>query len=974
MIRLLTYLLFSALFPISLWAQHPYYYNISTADGLPSNEVYELLQDSFGYIWIGCDAGLFRYDGFEFKPYLSSNSKARSMSYLKMDKNGDIWCQNFVGQIFKVEGDSLSLRVAHEEKCGFGMHYAFSPDGRLWVGCGEYLDVYDLDGQSLKEQCFSTQKFFDKRSWINALTWHKGHLYMFLGKDGIYRYQESTLSLEKMRSGKHLYGGPMRLSSLNGQLWVGFINNQKGSDERGGYLLQLFEDSLYVQHKIEQNFSINKLGVGKASENFFVGDFGVFYTEAIAPPDSFSIKEHFFPNVRISDILLDREGNYWFSSLDYGIYVLPSIEIRQFEAVQTKGAKQLFLDPQHRLWVGGNKGELYYLDKKNTKHQVLENGEYFSGAIKNIRIGRPNVLYISGYGNIQIDLNTMELLCSRSGSSRDVLVYGDYTFTASSAGFFKKQQPNSLGKITTVYKKQVSTWGVEVDSVDQSIWATLSTGIEYYKNGKLEPVLDKGERIYGKALDYHQGLMWVGTVNQGIYAFEQGKVKYHFSTQDGLHSNAIKTLKVVGNWVFATAGAELYRIHLPTKKVEFFTKNLGIIAQDIEGMEVRENRLYLASNKGLFSLPIDHPAFNHVAPNIQIERVLLGDSSLVLNDGIIQLSYKHSAFRIEFASTAFRARGDFYYEYRIPELDKNWMRLSAENSYVAFSAMPAGRYQFEVRAVNESGVPSTSPAQLSFEVTSPIWQRWWFFLLLSLLFVAVVLFFNTIRWRILSRRFALEQELSRSQLTALKAQMNPHFMYNALNSIQDLMLMQDMRRANRYLNKFSNLMRKILNASDHDEILLCEEIELLELYLDLEKLRFGDEFQYQIDVGQNIDPERERIASMLIQPFAENAIKHGLLHKKGNKNIHIEFKKAPNHLLCSIRDNGVGRKRAEEIKHRGNCPPSFATKATSKRLEILNAYYKEVKIGLEIIDLYNEEGQPTGTEVILRLPTQVLHS
>jgi anti-sigma regulatory factor (Ser/Thr protein kinase) len=965
------------LYPFSSEAQeHPYYYNISTEDGLPSNEVYELLQDSFGYVWIGCDAGLFRYDGFEFRQYKTIESKGRSMSFLTLDKEGSIWCQNFAGQIFKVVGDSLQLMVAHEEECGFGMRYNQSPDGKVWVGCGPNLEVYNLEGEQLKEQSFNTQTYFDdgKQKWIGGLCWHEGDLYLTLGRAGIYRYNESKASLEMMKIDELPTGGPTRISSLHGYLWGGYANASTNWKGKGGYLLQLAEDSIYLRHKIEQNFSINKLGKGKSNENFFVGDFGVYYTELSAPSDSFMIKEHLFPNTRISDVLLDREGNYWFSSLDYGIYVVPSLEIKRFKAEQTKGAKRLFLDLNNRLWVGGSKGELYYLDEERRKYQIVKDGEYFPGAVKNIRLGEPDVLYVTGYGNIQIDLNSLEVIGSKNGSSRDVLVYRDHIYTASSAGFFQIKKETYFGKSVTSFKKRVSTWNLEVDSLDQSVWATLSSGLEYYKNGKLEPVLYNGKAVYGKVLDYEEGLMWVGSVNQGIYGFEKGKLKHHFSTKDGLLSDEIKTLKVQGDWVFATAGSELYRIHIPTKKIEYFSKHLGIIAQDVEDLEIRDNRLYLATNKGLFSLPIDHSAFNEVPPNIQIEGLMLGDSVLKLENGLIQLPYRHTTFRISFSSTAFRSRGDFYYEYRIPELDENWIQLNAENNYVSFSALSAGNFHFEVRAVNENGVKSELPASLAFSVRSPIWQRWWFYLLMSVLFIGIVLIISWLRWRIVAKRLALEQQLSRSQLIALKAQMNPHFLYNALNSIQELMLTQDLRNANRYLNKFSNLMRRILNGSNHDEIILAEEIELLSLYLDLEKLRFGAEFNYEISIDPEIDEERQEIVSMVIQPFAENAVKHGLLHKKGAKQLFIRFEKEEEHLKCIVEDNGIGRQKAAEIKARANRNKSFATEATAKRLEILNAYYENKIIGLEVIDLVDKKGQPSGTRVVLRLPITIQRS
>ena len=155
-------------------------------------------------------------------------------------------------------------------------------------------------------------------------------------------------------------------------------------------------------------------------------------------------------------------------------------------------------------------------------------------------------------------------------------------------------------------------------------------------------------------------------------------------------------------------------------------------------------------------------------------------------------------------------------------------------------------------------------------------------------------------WRIgfLKRRAEIQNQLILSQLTALKAQMNPHFMYNTLNSIQDLIVQHDIKSTNYYLSQFGSLMRKVLDASGSEQILLTEEVEILTLYLNLEKLRFGEQFSFEIRVDEQLDLEMMRIPSIVIQPFVENAIKHGLLHKNGEKKLLIYFSMTNNSVVC----------------------------------------------------------------------------
>jgi sensor histidine kinase YesM len=197
--------------------------------------------------------------------------------------------------------------------------------------------------------------------------------------------------------------------------------------------------------------------------------------------------------------------------------------------------------------------------------------------------------------------------------------------------------------------------------------------------------------------------------------------------------------------------------------------------------------------------------------------------------------------------------------------------------------------------------------------------------------------------------------------------------YNALNSIQDLVLQNDIRSANIYFSKFSTLMRKVLDASGKDKLPLQEELDMLELYLELEKLRFGKQFEYALTVVGVADKEELAIPAMIIQPFVENALKHGLLHKDGEKKLSIQFElqHSQKQLVCTITDNGVGRKRSDEINARKvKNHKSFAVNATQKRLELLNKYYQG-KIGLQTIDLGTDE-QPTGTMVVLHLPVEYI--
>lgn len=222
------------------------------------------------------------------------------------------------------------------------------------------------------------------------------------------------------------------------------------------------------------------------------------------------------------------------------------------------------------------------------------------------------------------------------------------------------------------------------------------------------------------------------------------------------------------------------------------------------------------------------------------------------------------------------------------------------------------------------------------------------------------------------KQLALEKQYRDSELKALKAQMNPHFIYNALNSIQEMVLINERKKAGEYIHMFAELMRSYLNRSDASSIALSDEISALEKYLELERLRFGDRFTYELRVDPDLEPEEIMIPSMLIQPYVENGIKHGLFHRKTGGKMNIAFAKAASvpaksgaadSLIVTIEDNGVGRRKAAELRKSSH--KSFASKATFNKIELINQRSSQ-KIDLKIEDL--SEGEYPGTKVTLTIP------
>ena len=261
-----------------------------------------------------------------------------------------------------------------------------------------------------------------------------------------------------------------------------------------------------------------------------------------------------------------------------------------------------------------------------------------------------------------------------------------------------------------------------------------------------------------------------------------------------------------------------------------------------------------------------------------------------------------------------------------------------------------------------------------FGIVPPFYQRGWFLGLMVLLAGgAGYLYF---RWRLrvqartnqlLVDKIQLESNLRQSRLAAIKSQMNPHFLFNALNTIQSFIVTEDTARASGYLSKFSKLTRKVLEMSEQEYITLAEELDMQQVYLSLEKMRF-ENLEFRIDVSPELQPQTILIPAMILQPYVENAIRHGLLHKRGERLLRISISPLnADTLLMEVDDNGVGRKLSAELNQIKNKDHvSFATGANQQRLDLLNEGRTEKTV--VFLDKTDAQGQPCGTTVRIILP------
>jgi sensor histidine kinase YesM len=335
----------------------------------------------------------------------------------------------------------------------------------------------------------------------------------------------------------------------------------------------------------------------------------------------------------------------------------------------------------------------------------------------------------------------------------------------------------------------------------------------------------------------------------------------------------------------------------------------------------------------------------------------------------------HNENNIEFdlVGIAFQSGSSMKYKYKLEGLDTNYSYSST--GIIDYNALAPGDYKFIAKAVNHQNKESDQTVEIKFMIYPAYWQTIWFQLFLGVVLFIIFLCGILVRIRLIKKKeeekTRLNKMLGELELTALKAQMNPHFIFNSLGSIQNLINRDKKTEANIYLSKFAKLLRLTLDNSDKKEIPLADEINMLELYLGLEALRFNNQFEYKIEMDESVDIYEVKIPTMILQPFCENAIKHGLLPKKAEAVLLLQFETTEDNTLhCIIQDNGIGRVQREKLKESSvSGHISKGIKITRNRLELVNQL-RNKPAEIKITDLYDEENKAVGTRVDILIPLE----
>jgi hypothetical protein len=358
--------------------------------------------------------------------------------------------------------------------------------------------------------------------------------------------------------------------------------------------------------------------------------------------------------------------------------------------------------------------------------------------------------------------------------------------------------------------------------------------------------------------------------------------------------------------------------------------------------------------------------------DLQITGVYISDKYWAYDTTAFSLKHDDKDVRFEFSGISFKSAGEMSYQYRLLGLQEDW-RITRDKQ-LTFASLGPGNYTLQLQAINKYGIKS-GLKEISFNIQKLIWEKTWFRIVALLVLVSAIwIFFQYRIKKIRTReeeRTKLNQHIAELEQKAFRSQINPHFIFNSLNSIQQYVAERDISGANRFITDFSGLIRMTLDMSDQATVPLSEEIKYIDTYLRLEKSRLENKFSYTITVDDSLCLDEIYLPPLLLQPYVENSIRHGIKYKRNNEGkIQISVQKKEPGIVVSIDDNGIGREEAQKYKSKFHIQyQSMGMKINKDRVDILNSYSGN-KIDIDVVDLYNDKNEPTGTRVNIYLHQQ----
>ncbi len=973
-----------------LFAQDWVLKNYHAQNGLPTSNVYQCFQDSKGFMWFATEKGLSRFDGYSFTNFTMSDGLSDNEIFsLFEDSRGRLWCLTFNGKpCFWYNGrfyNPDTTPFLKQLSCkSYLSSIAEDEHQNIWLS-SERGEARKLDASNHVSKVILESIDASIQLNLNKLYPIHDTLYYQTSRGILSKYMKIPFQKKKVLVDcKKLFyqeRQPLRTSLIQKNVLIGFFDNTLFAFH---IPTRQFLDSLTLN--IDQVLSICCIRdeVWLCTRN---GVYQIDYSE-----NRFQLRQRHLEGHAVGYVAKDFEGNMWFSTHEQGVFFKASNEVWCFgkkHGLISQDIQSIGLNAKKELLVGFRREGIAKITGKqiHTNYIISKELNNLGAFYEIIAVGKDRIMCANTIGLLMIENATISYVPELPSKSvvvdKDGIIwvgtaYGLYGLDYTSLRQIALNVKDSIRKANIrreeIHKKlQKYRWSdVRVTKLfttrQGQIYIGRNDGLFMLSNqNKIVPV-SFNQQINTRVTDMTEtenGTLWIATDGNGVFSFREGKLK-NMSLNKNYFTNNCYALDLDkdGNlWIATSKGAYSIHTSTPTIPISRLSFENGLSSDEIKDLVVNGDTIWLASQNGLMFFNRKKIHAIQSPPPIHLTDFLLFGKPEKKNKSTFH--YNENNIQISFVGISYQNNRDIRYKYRLNPKDA-W--IETKNKTIDLSTLVPNTYRFEVTARTSDSNWNPTPAYISFTINKPFWLELWFIAFLTSLILVGIVFLVRARYKQLREKTDLENKAKLLKIQALIAQMNPHFVFNVLSAIQGLIYKQNPFMAAKYLAKFSKLIRMILYQSREKYISLSEEIDTITYYLELQQLRFENKFDYSIEVDETISLDTTAIPPMLAQPFIENAIEHGIMHKKEEKGfIGISFTKINEEIMLEIKDNGVGLQKSRQINQELKHKPkgSLGVYITQERLEILFKKNKSI-----VIEEIVENEQVKGVKIMLLFPIE----
>jgi hypothetical protein len=954
-------------------AQNHFAVHFSEDNGFVSNEVFHVFQDHDNYLWFSTNKALVRYDGYKMEEYSTKDGLPSNIVFeVFEDQSKKLWVLSLSNQIAYFNEDSHfysdSSLTMYQDK---HYNYHLIPlKGSYYIDAlGNKFISYYLKGIFINSPYFGKFLLAEKDEnafyiyyWGDKALISSTFVQFFNGKIhlvDLQKHTEKIIDIDKE-------------SDFDENLFY-----RIGVKKREETIYFYFYNKIFCINSLSGNYTVHNMDNVVLWLQFDRDETlwaGLYNAGARAFPKGDLMKKpsSYLENEAVTSVCKDKQGGLWFSTMTNGVFYTPSIDITQYSATE-KGEElgnisNITKDSNNRIWFCNDINEFFTYKDGRIEKKAFGYKQNASIAdiiwdknTKKVLFGTGLNLYTySEQGGINpiFNINNDEVYSVKKikiSPENDKLIY-----VCLSSGFIILE--SEKGNYHIKEKHYISERINDIAFDDNKLYLGTNKNVLVYdvrKQKTIKKLLDFNADISCLLSNDKKDFLLIGTKGKGLYVFFNEKLLMHASEENGIKSNYIKNILFVNNNLLISGDkgmniVNLERIKNYTAKFPWQSMQFSVGINDIEYIG---NNFFLAKDNALLFSNVDNLSEKHEKP--RITKILVNKQQKDIHKTEPRFKYYENTLHLEFSDFSFL--GKKRYKYKLINYHNNWQTTDKHSIFL--SNLPRGKHYLLITDINET---PENTIVFVFYINKLIFDYWFFYPLIISLLVALISILTLTQLKRKKIRMELATTKSVIRQKTIMRQLKPHFIFNVLNSVNLFILENKKEESLLYIVKIKRMIEYYLSSADKDFTSIEDSLKGLIAYIEMETLRIKDKLSYEVSIQEVINPKECYIPGLLIQPFVENSIWHGIMMKDGKGKIKIQISREKDLLKIIVEDDGIGRKKSAEL-HKKRKHESMGIQLIKQRLDIIRKLHG-IKKGMEFIDLYDENNNPCGTKVIIYLP------